>query len=587
MDLFEYSWLTSFQITKKNHNEISVLLRDDVTFPTLGKDSSGYVIRLAKPRRKNNGLTSYLNLRFDLNNDLHRRLLWRTFKASVFHLSMHAAISSFEDYTEWSKNKNIELASFTVGMIEDAAVTAGLKQLWPPFIDDVAVANTLSYLKMKPVHLISNSAMRLMISVISYMAMGKVKGQVTEELRNDTETIVSALNNIEEKTQKHFAGMTETSKEISDSNGSGKLLLRERISTADLIYTVLRRYGGTSEIPSLLYVDSHGSHSIFYGSDIPSENEVERNSEDALKILRKQINVADDPGHQTETSVDSEISQIFSAWESKEIAEKKILESYKELASGSRFNRFDFPHENFSQYLKTKTLLSNPIRRVLERLRIYKNQSGEDYRHEVGLLDMQEAIQVIASKSQRTDVFVRDELQSREDAWAILIDASRSLRFFTGEVQGITICLSEVARELFPNQNAWAQFAFSDEFFVVKDFSEAYNNRIRARIGGLEQAGMSYIPDAMSLAAEALKSRTEELKLLVVVSDFFPSGYMDAEDKLIQSVKKIEKSGMGVIGIGVKSRAVKNYFKIACVVENPYDLMKRFVQAFFEFSSNA
>jgi hypothetical protein len=60
---------------------------------------------------------------------------------------------------------------------------------------------------------------------------------------------------------------------------------------------------------------------------------------------------------------------------------------------------------------------------------------------------------------------------------------------------------------------------------------------------------------------------------------------MDAEDRLTQCVRKIEKSGMGVIGIGVKSRAVKNYFKIACVVDNPYDLMKKFVQAFFEFSS--
>jgi nitric oxide reductase activation protein len=89
------------------------------------------------------------------------------------------------------------------------------------------------------------------------------------------------------------------------------------------------------------------------------------------------------------------------------------------------------------------------------------------------------------------------------------------------------------------------------------------------------------------LAAEALKTRTEELRLLVVVSDFFPSGYMDAEDTLTQAVKKIEKSGMGVIGIGVKSRAVKNYFRINCVVDEPYELMKKFVQAFFEFSSTA
>jgi nitric oxide reductase activation protein len=200
---------------------------------------------------------------------------------------------------------------------------------------------------------------------------------------------------------------------------------------------------------------------------------------------------------------------------------------------------------------------------------------------------MQEAIQVIASKSQRTDVFVRDELQSREDAWAILIDSSHSLEFFTGEVRGIALCLSEVARDLFANQNAWGEFAFNDKFYIIKDFSENYTNRIRARVGGLEYGGMSYISDALLLASDALKRRTEEIKLLVVVSDFFPSGYVDAEERLTQCVKKIEKSGMGAIGIGVRSGAVKNYFRINCVVNNPYELMKKFVEAFFEFSSTA
>lgn len=385
MDLFEYSWLTSFQITKKNHNEIKLLLRDDVTFPTLGKDPSGYIICLAKPRRKDNRLTSYLNLRFNLNDDLHKRLLWQTFKASVFHLSMHAAISHFEDYTEWSKNKNLELATFTASIIEDAAVTAGLKKLWPPFITDVATANTLSYLKMKPLHLISNPVMRLMSSVISYRTMGTVKGRVTDKLKNDTETISAALNNIEENTQKHLTETTKTNEGTSLSNSKDDSLLEEKISTANLIYAVLRRYGEPSEIPSLLYVENHGSNSIFHGSDVPSENDVGMNLEDSTRMLKTQVCEADDPPRQTEMSLDTEISQIFSAWESKETAEKKILESYMELGSDSRFSCFEFPRENLSEYLRTKTILSNPIRRVLEKLRLYRNQTGEDYRHEVGL----------------------------------------------------------------------------------------------------------------------------------------------------------------------------------------------------------
>jgi len=54
---------------------------------------------------------------------------------------------------------------------------------------------------------------------------------------------------------------------------------------------------------------------------------------------------------------------------------------------------------------------------------------------------------------------------------------------------------------------------------------------------------------------------------------------------LAESAKKIEKSGISVIGIGISSSAVKKYFRTHCVVENPYDLMKKFVRAFYEFSS--
>lgn len=586
MDLFEYAWLTSFQITKKDHDQVKILLRDDVKYPMLGKDQRGQVVYLAKPKRRPDGFMSYLGLIFDLNNEMHKRILWQTFKASVFHLSTHIAASNFEAYADWSKDKNIDLATHIAGMIEDATVRAFLKTLWTPFMNDVAMANTISYLKMKPVHLVSNSALRLMASVTSQFSMGTIKGRITNEMKSDITDLVSALNKIERVMQQEAIKNANTEQKEQSSQGPPDLALNYKIGQADFIYRIMEGYGETSEIPSLLYTENHGSNSVFYGYDVPSENEVNDNLENALSMLGATKENGNQNGLE-ELALKSEVSQVFSSLEAKEAAQNKILDSYRLLGKGSRFHSFEFPQEDYSEYLYSKSLLANQIRRVLEKLRLYRNQSGEDYRHEVGLLDMQEAIQVIASKSRRTDVFVRDELQTREDAWAILIDTSHSLEFFTGEVRGIALCLSEVARDLFPSQNSWSEYAFSDKFYIVKDFTENYSNRIRARVGGLEHGGMSYIPDALLLAAEALKTRTEELRLLVVVSDFFPSGYVDVEESLIQSVKKIEKSGMGVIGIGVRSRAVKNYFRINCIVDNPYELMKKFVQAFFEFSSTA
>ncbi|HDD70248.1 MAG TPA: VWA domain-containing protein, partial [Candidatus Bathyarchaeota archaeon] len=160
------------------------------------------------------------------------------------------------------------------------------------------------------------------------------------------------------------------------------------------------------------------------------------------------------------------------------------------------------------------------------------------------------------------------------------------LNMFKGEVRGIALCLAEVAKTLILDQNSWGMYAFNDKFYVIKDFSEKYDTRVKARIGGLTHNGLTYLPDAVLLAAQSLTKRLEESKMLVIVSDFFPAGYEDAEEKLKENIQKIERMGIGVIGIGVKSRAVKNYVRVNCIVETPYELMKKFTKAFMEYSTS-
>ena len=582
MDLFEYVWLTSFQITRKSHEEVKVLLRDDAPYPTLGKDEHGYVICISKPKRQKNSKIRYLGLLFDPSDEFHKKLLWQTFKASVFHLSMHVAMSNYEAYADWSRNKNIEGATFIVSLLEDAVVKAGLQALWAPFNEDVAVANALSYLKMKPAHLILNPALRFMTALLSNYTTGCAKGTLSTKMRNDINIIVSALGEIQKVVHNELGKISAFEHDEGISRKITDLSLMQRLATADVIYETLNKYGEPTEIPSLLYTENLGSNSAFFGNDIPTEQEITRN----LKASQES-NANGAQSSLAAKSLEAEVAQVFSTWESIEKNERRILDNYGSLGASSRFRSFEFPREDFAEYIYSRALVSSPIRRVLERLRLLKNLTGEDYRHEMGSLDMQEAIQVVASKSDRTDVFVRDELQTREDAWAILIDASHSLKSFTGEVRSITLCLTEVARNLFQNQNAWGTFAFNDKFYIVKEFSENYTNRTRARIGGLEQGGMTYLTDALTLTAQILKKRTEESKLIVAVSDFFPSGYVGAEDALKACVKKIENSSIGVIGIGISSRAVKNYFRINCVVNNPSELMKKFVDAFFQFNALA
>lgn len=585
MDLYEYTLLSSFDVTKRKHSEVKVYLRDNVLYPVFEKDEHGYILCFAKPKRMQNNKLSYLGWLFDSHNEVHRTLLWRLFRASIHHLSSHIVTSDFETYANWSKDKDLDLATFAVSIVEDAVGRAHLKSFFPSHILDNAFANAISYLAMKPLHTISNGTLCVMAAILSNFSTGLSKGKLDENTEKEVNDSVSALKRIESTVHKELLDKAKMQKEENPQNFKD-LVFDERVKTADYIYEILEDYGETSEVPSLPYTESHGRNLIFHRNSIPAEEEIEPVLKKTLEVFDSQTVQQEDVQNELHgKSIQAEVSQVFSSWEAKDALQMKLVEEYRTMGKNTHFKSFGFPNEDYTEFVRRQNVLGSTVRRILEKLRLFKNIGGEDYRQEVGLLDLQEAIQVIASKSPRTDVFVRDELQTQDEQWTILIDASHSLSFFTGEVQGIALCMAEVARKLMVNPNSWSMFAFNTGFYIIKDFSEPYTNHTRARIGGLKHTGMTYLPDGLSLAAEALKRKNAELKILVAVSDFFPSGYGEVEKALAESAKKIEKSGIGVIGIGINSSAVKKYFRTNCVVENPYDLMKRFVKAFYEYSS--
>jgi hypothetical protein len=468
----------------------------------------------------------------------------------------------------------MNLATYVVSSVEDAVTNAYLRAHWSPLIPDIAYANAVSFLRLKPLSLVPNSTLRIMASTLSSFTTGMIKGTLPKEMDKDVNYLVACLREIEDLTYKELS--SRKTKEINSES-----INHRKVKSVDGIYNRLSGYGEPAEIPSLPYTEDHGMNSVFYENLIPAEDELQETLEHALVRLGSKLEQDDF----SERLFENEVSQVFSTWRSRRRTQEKILKNYEILGSDTHFSSFEFPQQDYTDYLRRKTYLAGPIRRILNRLRLLKNLYGDDYRHETGLLDLQEAIQVVASKSPRTDVFSLEELQSMVEAWAILVDASRSLNYFHGEVRGIVLCLAEVANELFLDKTSWGVFAFSNKFYVVKDFSEVYTNRIRARIGGLKHSGLTYLPDGIMLTAEALKKRLEEAKVLIVVSDFFPSGYENIEKELAEKVKTIEKSGIGVIGIGVNNEAVKNYFRINCVVETPYELMKKFAKAFIEYSA--
>ncbi|MEM2202607.1 MAG: vWA domain-containing protein [Candidatus Bathyarchaeia archaeon] len=562
MNFFDFAWSAALQVTKKSYNELKVLLHDDLRYPYLGKDARGYVLHLIKPLRLNDNHVFFQGLKFDLQNPTHRKIIWYLFKASVYHLSLHALLSDFSIYSHWAKGKQPSLSTFAVSLVEDAVINKNLKQSFKWMLPEITYANVISYLRMKSAEELSNDISRVMALTLLNYNLGKVKGALKDEALTEVEAITSILQNIQENPS-----------------------VNDKIDCANKIYDALSLFGQAFEVPSLLYTESHGTNDPFYKEKLPKENEIQNLLIEMLQKVDQEFMDEQKLNSVLQSLDGSDANRALTAWLEREKAQIKILNGYRESGKDTEFEDFSFPVEDYAEFQRRREILSSPIRRILHQLRLLKNISGEDFKQESGFVDLQEAIQVIASKSQRTDIFVREELQTREDAWSILIDASHSLNMFKGEVRGIALCLAEVARMLILNQNSWGMYAFNNKFYVIKDFTEKYDARVRARIGGLTHGGFTFLPDAILLAAQALTRRLEEARVLVVVSDFYPTGYDDAEEKLKENIKKVERMGVGLIGIGVNSTAVKRYIRTHCVVESPFDLMKKFTKAFIEYSA--
>jgi hypothetical protein len=542
---------------------MKILLHDELRYPYLGKDSNGYVLHLIKPKRLNGTHAFFQGLKFNLQNPTHKKMIWFLFRASVYHLCTHLQASNFSIYSKWARSKNPHLATFVLSLVEDAIVNKRIANAFPWMQPDIAYANAVSFLRMKEAADLPNDSSRVMASLLLNYNLGKVKGSLKDDMLTDVEAVTSILRRLGENAT-----------------------FDERVDVATKIYDAVNLYGETFEVPSLLYTESHGTNDFFYEQLIPKEEEVQKLLGETLLALNPEMAGEEKLSAVLQSLKESEANQALNAWCEHESSKLKILRGYVEIGKNTKFDGFVFPVEDYAEFQRKRELLSSPIRRVLHQLRLLKNIGGEDFRQESGFVDLQEAIQVIASKSQRTDIFVKEELQTREDTWSILIDASHSLSLFQGEVQGIALCLAEVARTLILDQNSWGLYAFNNKFYVVKDFSEKYDAHAKARIGGLVHGGLTYLPDAVQLAAQALTKRLEESKILVIVSDFFPAGYDRVEEELKETIKTIERRGIGIIGIGVNSRAVKNYTRVNCVVEDPYDLMKKFTKAFMEYNSS-
>ena len=547
MSFYETAWTMAVMVSRKSPDEIKVLVDDRVPYPVIdymGRPVREYILHVPLPKK----LVPY-----DLKEN--KVVMLRIFKACVAHEAGHAYLTDPLIYEAWRSEKDRKIASFVPNLLEDYRVEAFLSSKWTGLGGDLALANAVAYLRAYPVEEFDDKLKRVMAATASKAFVGCVKGNLSEEEEAMVDDISTALREVKWSSQPSLL-----------------------ISTAEKIYHKLVECGSSDKIlnyPTAPHQDGKTSSEYFRGH-VPGleENTQETIKETISDILKKKKNLK---GIFNKDDF-SEAEYVFYRDELYTEKDKRILDFYQK-------NRFHFigiglPKNDYAKYLRAKRKITGPLSRILGVLAQVKSDYAEEPLQRAGLLDLTEAIQAVASKSNRTDVFQKWEKSGSSTAWAILIDNSQSLMGVKWELTQTSVCLAEVANGLMETM-AWALYAFSDTFSIVKDFDEKYDKRVKYRLGGIITGGPTYLPDALKVAVPRLLTRPQNYKTIIVVTDGQPHGYEGIIEETKNAVKVVERSGINLIAVGLGSKKVQNFFKNWCYVNTLQDLAIDLTKLYF------
>lgn len=120
--------------------------------------------------------------------------------------------------------------------------------------------------------------------------------------------------------------------------------------------------------------------------------------------------------------------------------------------------------------------------------------------------------------------------------------------------------------------------------YQIKGFEERMSGNVRARFADMTYSNKALHTLNQNCDAEALRTaitrlarRNEERKVLIVYSDGMPhffGDYTRSEEVMKDLIRDAEKSGVEVIGVGIQTDDVREYYSKAVVLNKVEDLPK-------------
>lgn len=442
--------------------------------------------------------------------------LWSLFLASIYHLAAHIAISQYSIYDEWCKHKTQKICWQVIDFIEDVAVEKYLSVTNPDALKNI---NNIYSCLLNTYE--TNRRMNLSTDN-KFSVMYKTENQY--EINKIKESILTMRD--------------------------GANHIQDMLSCADVLYR------NRKLLPSniLPYCEHH--------------DEVE-----PIKFKRC------DFSFQPTGFFDDDVKLLAESWETEQNNKSRILSRYKKHLRGLNFDEIIIPSGNIHAYLQMKSQNNVLLRKIRDGIRIVTNMQDDPRVQQIGLINMQYAIQAIASESNTVEIFDQDEARRSEEAWVILLDCSGSMKLKFAKVREFALCVAETANELTGRSDAWSLHGFDNNFTIIKDFKEKYSQDVKARVGSLKSGGLSFVPDAIELGNRLLAEDPRERKYLFVITDGQPSGDDKFEKRLQKIVKSIGMSGVGIIGIGMKDN-ITRYFGNNCDGTDLREMVTKFIKTY-------
>jgi hypothetical protein len=380
MGFLEYAWTISFQ---KDNQKVKILQEPSIDQPTIEADNFGFTIKLPTVQTSQDGQFVYLGQKFPANTQ-GKGKIGRLFRACVLHMTTHTLAPLPKEKIAPSKSDSIT-GAFAKSLIKDTYANAYLQAWYPDRFIDLAYASALAYQKIKPSQRIFAASTRVMSAILTKTNIGSIKGTLSQEEEQAVNAVCTELTSVRDTFLSTLAGEQVNLEALFD----------EKVKT---IINLLEPFGPFLEAPSLRHTEQIGRCSIYTEAEIPTDD-VEGLFVQSLEALGGSVPAVDNIEQCWRPEQESEALQAFNSDQNQRERREKILAKISPHVALTRFKSVGFPDEDYTQYLRAKSLVQGTSRRLLDALRTALNYLDEDPRQEMGQLDLSAVIQAMASNN--------------------------------------------------------------------------------------------------------------------------------------------------------------------------------------------